>query len=93
MRRYLVTHSILRLYSSSPSSLGILRKNQSVRRRIPQQQQQQPSKMSFHFGSSEYASCFQGVPQPNVPEIRQSAIDYLETFDPQSWYDEPVSSL
>ena len=93
MRRYLVTHS-LRLYSSSPSSLGILCKNQSARRRIPQQQQQQqPSKMSFHFGSSEYASCFQGVPHPNVPEIRQSAIDYLETFDPQSWYDEPVSSL
>jgi len=89
MRRYLVTHS-LRLYSSSPTSLAILRKRQSACRRILQQQR--PSRMSFHFGSSDYASCFQGVPQPNVPEIRQSAIDYLETFDPQSWYDYPVST-
>jgi hypothetical protein len=30
------------------------------------------------------------VPQPNVPQIRQTAIDYLESFDPKLWYYDPV---
>ena len=47
--------------------------------------------MSFHFASSDYAASFQGVPLPDdIPSIRQSAVDYLENFDPRSWYDDPV---
>lgn len=57
----------------------------------PRLQPQQASRMSFHFASSEYAGCFQDVPTPDIPKIRQSAIDYLDRFNPQSWYDEPVS--
>jgi hypothetical protein len=47
--------------------------------------------MSFHFASSEYASSFQDLPEPNVPKIRESAIYYLDNFDEKEWYDNPVS--
>jgi hypothetical protein len=47
--------------------------------------------MSFHFASSEYAACFQGLPVPDVPKLRSSAIEYLDGFDKQSWYNDPVS--
>eukprot|EP00934_Nitzschia_sp_Nitz4_P008922 Nitzschia sp. Nitz4//scaffold85_size83877//30632//32860//NITZ4_005225-RA/size83877-augustus-gene-0.149-mRNA-1//1//CDS//3329559125//8912//frame0 len=49
--------------------------------------------MSFHFASSEYASCFQNLPVPDVPKIRKSAIDYIDNFDAQSWYTDPIVSL
>ena len=48
-------------------------------------------KMSFHFASSEYASCFQNLPKPNVPKIRESAIQYLDSFNKNEWYNDPVS--
>jgi hypothetical protein len=51
---------------------------------------QKTSRLSFHFASSDYAASFQGVPVPDIPKIRQSAVEYLEQFDPQSWYDDPV---
>ncbi|KAL3942354.1 MAG: hypothetical protein SGARI_000295 [Bacillariaceae sp.] len=49
--------------------------------------------MSFHFASSEYAACFQGLPVPDVPKLRKSALDYLSAFDEQSWYNHPIASL
>jgi hypothetical protein len=50
-----------------------------------------PSKMSFHFASSEYAKCFQGLPTPDVPKLRKSAIAYVDSFDKDLWYNDPVS--
>lgn len=49
--------------------------------------------MSFHFASSDYTSSFQGVPVPDVPSIRQSALEYLEGFDSRTWFDDPIASL
>ncbi|KAL3915797.1 MAG: hypothetical protein SGILL_005477 [Bacillariaceae sp.] len=49
--------------------------------------------MSFHFASSEYAACFQSLPVPDVPKLRSSAIAYLDGFDKQSWYNDPIASL
>ena len=49
------------------------------------------SKMSFHFGSTEYASCFEDIPGVNTNDIKKSSLDYLKTFDIQQWYDDPVS--
>lgn len=46
--------------------------------------------MSFHFGSSGYASCFLDLPQPDNQAIRQSALSYLKSFDAELWYREPV---
>jgi hypothetical protein len=51
------------------------------------------SKMSFHFASSEYAKCFQDLPIPNVPKLRTSAIEYLDAFDKESWFNDPVSHV
>lgn len=48
--------------------------------------------MSFHFASSDYAKAFAGLPDPDVPKLKQSALDYLEQFDEQSWYQDPVST-
>ena len=47
----------------------------------------------FNFASSQYASCFDDIPTPDVPKLRKDAVDYLDSFDTQSWYEDPVSSL
>ncbi|MGK3747908.1 MAG: hypothetical protein ACI8RD_000198 [Bacillariaceae sp.] len=48
-------------------------------------------KVSFHFASSEYAKCFRDQPEPDVNMLKQSAVDFLDTFDKESWYKDPVS--
>lgn len=58
-----------------------------------QQQYHATKKMSFHFASSEYTSCFTDLPQPDVPAIRKSAIDYVNSFDEQTWYNDPVCAF
>lgn len=47
--------------------------------------------MSFHFGSTEYAACFNNLPTPDPAKLRENALAYLESFDSQLWYDSPVS--
>jgi hypothetical protein len=47
-------------------------------------------KKSFHFASSEYAKCFRDQPEPDVTMLKQSALDFLDTFDKESWYKDPV---
>lgn len=49
-------------------------------------------RMSFHFASSEYAASFVDLPVPDTKAIRASAVQYLDAFDPQSWYNDPVRS-
>ena len=48
-------------------------------------------KMSFHFGTKEYTFCFLDLPQPDTHLLRTNALQYLDSFDPQLWYDDPVS--
>jgi hypothetical protein len=48
---------------------------------------------SFHFASSEYAASFVDLPVPDTKAIRASAVQYLDAFDPQSWYNDPVRTL
>jgi hypothetical protein len=50
-------------------------------------------KMSFHFASSDYAKCFQGLPTPDVPKLRTSATEYLDAFDKELWFNDPVSDV
>lgn len=45
----------------------------------------------FHFASNEYTKAFRNLPKPDVEAIRNSSKDYLQSFDPQLWYDDPVS--
>ena len=62
--------------ASAPSSLG---------------HHQRTQKMSFHFASSEYTTSFQNLPIPDVPKLRKSAIEYIDTkFHEKDWYDHPV---
>jgi len=60
--------------------------------------QQQPcwsqtagSKMSFHFGSSEYASCFSNLPNVDTKALRETALASIQSFDRSLWYQDPVS--
>lgn len=46
---------------------------------------------SFHFASPSYSSSFVNLPQPDTQAIRQSALTYLQSFNPQLWYSQPVS--
>ena len=48
---------------------------------------------SFNFASTQYAACFDDIPTPNVDKLRKDAVDYLDTFNHQLWYDEPVCSI
>jgi hypothetical protein len=43
-----------------------------------------------NFASTRYASAFENLPQPDRGALRQSTLDYLAAFDPQSWYNDPV---
>jgi len=47
----------------------------------------------FNFASSQYASCFDEIPAPDVDKLRKDAIVYLDSFDKQLWYDDPVCSI
>eukprot|EP00581_Thalassiosira_minuscula_P008497 CAMPEP_0183706686 /NCGR_PEP_ID=MMETSP0737-20130205/3445_1 /TAXON_ID=385413 /ORGANISM="Thalassiosira miniscula, Strain CCMP1093" /LENGTH=808 /DNA_ID=CAMNT_0025934161 /DNA_START=81 /DNA_END=2507 /DNA_ORIENTATION=- len=55
--------------------------------------QHQIIKRQFNFASSQYASCFEDIPTPDVAKLRKDAISYLDAFDKQSWYDDPVCSI
>jgi hypothetical protein len=48
------------------------------------------SRRCFHFASQEYAACFQTLPEPDTASLRVAALDYLDSFDPEKWYAEPV---
>ena len=50
-------------------------------------------KRNFHFASNDYAKCFRGLPTPDMNVLRESAKTYLKSFDPQSWYNDPVSII
>ena len=45
----------------------------------------------FHFGSNDYEKTFRQLPKPNIETIRNSSRVYLKSFDPQLWYNDPVS--
>mmetsp|Transcript_10209 Transcript_10209/g.28111 ORF Transcript_10209/g.28111 Transcript_10209/m.28111 type:complete len:847 (+) Transcript_10209:84-2624(+) len=49
---------------------------------------------AFHFATTEYASCFVNLPQPDPNYFYQAATNYLEQdFDAQLWHDDPMVSL
>jgi hypothetical protein len=33
------------------------------------------------------------LPQPDIPKLRQSTIEYLDSFDEAQWYKDPVRSI
>ena len=48
---------------------------------------------SFTLSLSLDATCFQDMPCPDKVKLRNDAIKYIDTFDKQSWYDDPVCSI
>ena len=54
------------------------------------QQQQTIPRRQFNFASSQYAACFTEIPTPDVDKLREDAVEYLDKFDKQTWYDDPV---
>jgi hypothetical protein len=49
--------------------------------------------MSVNFGSTDYAACLTDLPKPDVPALRKGALEYLDSFDPQLWYDDPITTI
>eukprot|EP00980_Cylindrotheca_fusiformis_P026428 scaffold16150_cov112-Cylindrotheca_fusiformis.AAC.7 len=72
-------------------SSGVPRCQRWLANKMSSFRQQNMARMSFHFASSDYTACFQNLPTPDVPKIRDSTIQYLSTFDENEWYQEPVS--
>ena len=79
-------HRHRRYYSILPSisTAGAPRKT------LTEQTTTTTKKKSFHFASSEYAKCFRDQPEPDVDMLKQSAVDFLDTFDKELWYKDPV---
>lgn len=46
---------------------------------------------TFHFATGEYTACFHDLPTVDTSLLRDQAKEYLESFDRQIWYDDPVS--
>jgi hypothetical protein len=49
--------------------------------------------MSTNFGSTTYADCFSNLPVPDVQALRQSTLEYLDNFDRQEWYKDPITTI
>ena len=47
----------------------------------------------YNFASTEYKSCFGGLPIADGVKLREDTIAYLDTFDAQTWFDDPVTSI
>ena len=47
----------------------------------------------YNFASTSYKSCFGGLPIADGVKLRADTVAYLDAFDPQAWYDAPVTSL
>ena len=51
------------------------------------------SERHFHFASHDYMRTFRDLPKPDIEAIRNSSKVYLQSFDPQLWYDDPVRRI
>ena len=52
------------------------------------------SKRMYHFASTEFEECLaQGVPDHDGPKLREDTVRYLDNFNPQLWYDDPVVTV
>ncbi|KAL3790421.1 hypothetical protein HJC23_013593 [Cyclotella cryptica] len=47
----------------------------------------------FNFASSQYASCFDEIPKPDVEKFKRDAMEYLDRFDAKNWYDDSIVSI
>jgi len=49
--------------------------------------------MSTNFGSTAYASCLNDLPVPDKAALKSGALEYLDSFDPKLWYDDPITTI
>ena len=52
-----------------------------------------PLRRDYNFASSAYNGCFAGQPVPDGDKLRADTLAYLGAFDPQLWYDDPVTTV
>eukprot|EP00808_Paulinella_micropora_P002387 g59285.t1 len=45
---------------------------------------------SVCFGSEKYAACFGDLPTPQTEELRTRSLEYMRSFNPQTWFDDPI---
>mmetsp|Transcript_922 Transcript_922/g.2060 ORF Transcript_922/g.2060 Transcript_922/m.2060 type:complete len:737 (-) Transcript_922:44-2254(-) len=51
------------------------------------------SRRSYTFASKGYVESFANKPPVDYKALRSGAIQYLETFDPQTWFQDPVCTI
>mmetsp|Transcript_19983 Transcript_19983/g.52332 ORF Transcript_19983/g.52332 Transcript_19983/m.52332 type:complete len:740 (-) Transcript_19983:434-2653(-) len=47
----------------------------------------------YNFASTEYKKAFGGLPIADGVKLRQDTIAYLDSFDAQTWYSDPVTTV
>ena len=50
-------------------------------------------KRNYNFASSEYKSYFGGLPVADGVQLRKDTIAYLDKFDQDKWYNDPVTTI
>ena len=85
-----LTSSFASTYQTLPRALEIAARTMASA--VPESNALSSKSMvgGYNFASTEYAGCFRDLPKPNTDALRESALQYLDTFDKQKWYDDPV---
>ena len=47
---------------------------------------------AYNFASSQYNAAFGDLPPVDRDKLRSDALAYMERFDAQKWYDDPVAT-
>jgi len=47
----------------------------------------------YNFASSSYLECFGDLPVADGVKLRADTIKYLDSFDPKTWYSDPVTTI
>ena len=83
LRRILRSSSSASLPAASPAASSVL--SPPAWRSTPVRQ--------YNFASSQYLECFGDLPIADGAKLRADTIAYMENFDAQAWYEDPVTTL
>ncbi|CAB9497364.1 expressed unknown protein [Seminavis robusta] len=92
MRSSVVQRMLGRAVASSHGNISTTTSTSTISV-VPTMSVMSSTNRQFHFGSTDYSRTFRNLPKPDIEALRNSSTEYLQSFDPKLWYDEPITSL
>eukprot|EP00472_Partenskyella_glossopodia_P009340 CAMPEP_0197538412 /NCGR_PEP_ID=MMETSP1318-20131121/59632_1 /TAXON_ID=552666 /ORGANISM="Partenskyella glossopodia, Strain RCC365" /LENGTH=714 /DNA_ID=CAMNT_0043096819 /DNA_START=153 /DNA_END=2297 /DNA_ORIENTATION=+ len=53
----------------------------------------QGQRRAYNIGTEVFHKSFEGLPAVDRTSLKNAALTYLESFDPQTWYDDPIRTI